>query len=128
MPHDSLTQTDVQYYRIPGTDEFVPVVSLLQQEISDISLKSKQPEDPVTRASLDGRPPSLDDVKRSLRVCTLAYVTNKCVLAARTGYDPATYINCLNFGTTTKYVISPFPGDVYSGHFRKTVWYIQGLL
>jgi hypothetical protein len=69
-----------QYYTLPHSDVTVPIVTL-GEDLQNLSLKGKRrgQEDPVTIATQAGRPPTLMDVKRSVKVrsdpLTISYGT-----------------------------------------------------
>ncbi|KAI0312502.1 hypothetical protein OF83DRAFT_1086972 [Amylostereum chailletii] len=56
-----------QYHRVPGTDTIVPIMSL-GKEMTNLSLgRRKMSKDPATQAALEGRTPTLGDVKKSIK-------------------------------------------------------------
>lgn len=55
-------QLGLQYHMIPGTDVFVPVMSLADKQ------RQNEVEDPVAKALKQGKPPTLKDVKMSVKV------------------------------------------------------------
>lgn len=56
-----------QYYKIPGTDISVPVMTL-DADLERLSIHRKKAFDPVSDASKQGRVPTLGEVKKSLKV------------------------------------------------------------
>ncbi|KLO19215.1 DNA-binding protein [Schizopora paradoxa] len=54
------------YYTLPGTTTTVPIMTL-DNQLSNLSLGTKGRGDPVARATLEGKAPTLGDVKQSLR-------------------------------------------------------------
>jgi len=56
----------LQYHTIPGTDTVIPIMSL-GENLDKMSLRESA-KDPVVQAAKKGKPPTLKDVKKSVKV------------------------------------------------------------
>lgn len=62
------SESHAQYYEVPGTGTIVPVLSL-DDQLKNMSLRGKPAtKDPIAVATMNGRAPTLREVKESLRV------------------------------------------------------------
>lgn len=68
-----------QYHKIPGTNIAIPVMTL-DEGVKNMSLNGR---DPVVDAVKGGKPPTLRDVKRSVKVSGLPQVRDVVLMPGR---------------------------------------------
>ncbi|KAF9475066.1 DNA-binding protein [Pholiota conissans] len=91
-----------KYHKIPGSDIFVPLVSLAEKQ-------KKNAEDPLARAIKNGKPPTLRDVKMSVKALLktlIQAISNMDVLPRR------------RFATFKVFYTEETPADYEPPHFE----------
>ncbi|EMD38181.1 hypothetical protein CERSUDRAFT_104791 [Gelatoporia subvermispora B] len=96
------------YYKVPGTDTTVPIMSL-GEDLMKLSLGGKATVDPVSTANKAGTVPTLGEVKRSLKTLV------KNLIQATTQMDA---LPKRRFATFKLFYYDNTPEDYEPAHFR----------